>query len=291
MKVARKLFISIIAVAFAFIALGTSTFAWFSMNTRVTVSEMEVQAKSENTYLLIGTVNNAATIQSSDATNVDISFASTEVLPSTPVRTAEQAAYLPVQTYYVAEDAEVIAGTKEVGDVKVAGLNVNKQPITVAGAQITDKASAALVTNWYTATAATSDAPDMEAGSARQLTTFNGYVLTATVYLTVEDGANDAYNLTVTPTFTQKTGGTDVSAVKMVVATQDKVVFLNSTSGKTDLYDGEHNTAITSAGTLEVNIYLYYDGDAAPVYTNNRIYLKGAEVSLAFNVDVKLNNN
>ena len=294
-KITRKLFISIIAVAFAFIALGTSTYAWFSMNTTVTVSNMELTAKSDNTYLLIGTVNNAATIQAispeSNATNVNVTFEDPEVYPSTPALTAEKAALLPVQTYYVAEDQEVIDGEKEVGDVKVKGLKVDKTAITVAGAEVNDKASAAVVTNWYTATAASSDAPTMAAESARQLTTFNGYVLTSTVYLTVAQGANPANNLKVSATITQKTGGNDVSAVKVIVATQDKMVVLNNNSGLTNLFDGTNNTEINANGTLEVNIYVYYDGDAAPVYTNNMANLKGANISLAFTVDPITNNN
>ena len=294
-KITRKLFISIIAVAFAFIALGTSTYAWFSMNTTVTVNNMELTAKSDNTYLLIGTVNNAATIQAispeSNATNVNVTFEDPEVYPSTPALTAEKAALLPVQTYYVAEDQEVIDGEKEVGDVKVKGLKVDKTAITVAGAEVNDKASAAVVTNWYTATAASSDAPTMEAGSARQLTTFNGYVLTSTVYLTVAQGANPANNLKVRATITQKTGGNDVSAVKVIVATPDKMVVLNNNSPLTDLFDNDHNTEINANGTLEVNIYVYYDGEAAPVYTNNMANLKGANISLAFTVDPITNNN
>ena len=294
-KITRKLFISIIAVAFAFIALGTSTYAWFSMNTTVTVSNMELTAKSDNTYLLIGTVNNAATIQAitpeSNATNVNVTFEDSEVYPSAPALDADKAALLPVQTYYVAEDQEVIAEEKEVGDVKVKGLKVDKTPITVAGAVVNDKASAAVVTNWYTATAASSDAPTMEPGSARQLTTFNGYVLTSTVYLTVAQGANPANNLKVSATITQKTGGNDVSAVKVIVATQDKMRVLSNNSGLTDLFDETHNTEINANGTLEVNIYVYYDGDAAPVYTNNMANLKGANISLAFTVDPITNNN
>ena len=40
----KKLFISIFTCVFALFALGTSTFAWFSMNAQVSASGMEVKA-------------------------------------------------------------------------------------------------------------------------------------------------------------------------------------------------------------------------------------------------------
>ena len=52
-KLTTKLLMSIIAVAFAFVALGTSTYAWFTMSTQVSATGMEITAKSNATYLLI----------------------------------------------------------------------------------------------------------------------------------------------------------------------------------------------------------------------------------------------
>ena len=46
-KFTTKLLMSIIAVAFAFVALGTSTYAWFSMNTSVSASNLTIKAKAD----------------------------------------------------------------------------------------------------------------------------------------------------------------------------------------------------------------------------------------------------
>lgn len=51
-KFTRKLFISIMTLVLTAVALGTSTFAWFSMNQKVTVTGMEVTTQVSN-YLLI----------------------------------------------------------------------------------------------------------------------------------------------------------------------------------------------------------------------------------------------
>lgn len=53
-KLTRKLFVSIMTLVLTVMALGTSTFAWFSMNTTATATGMTVTAKSNATYLLIG---------------------------------------------------------------------------------------------------------------------------------------------------------------------------------------------------------------------------------------------
>ena len=57
--------ISVLSVALAFIALGTSTFAWFSMNTEVTASGMSLTAATPVNLLIAptsgGTFKNSAT--------------------------------------------------------------------------------------------------------------------------------------------------------------------------------------------------------------------------------------
>ncbi len=51
-KLTRKLTLSLVAVLFAMLALGTSTFAWFSMNTTVTASDISVTAVTPKNLLI-----------------------------------------------------------------------------------------------------------------------------------------------------------------------------------------------------------------------------------------------
>lgn len=46
-KLTRKLFLSVFTALFAVVALGTTTFAWFSMNTTVQATGMQAQAKAD----------------------------------------------------------------------------------------------------------------------------------------------------------------------------------------------------------------------------------------------------
>jgi len=59
-KLTTKLMISVLSVALAFIALGTSTFAWFSMNTTVEATGMELTAVTP-INLLINDAEDVAT--------------------------------------------------------------------------------------------------------------------------------------------------------------------------------------------------------------------------------------
>jgi len=51
-KLSKKLLLSILSVALVFIALGTTTFAWFSMNAKVTVTGMQVRTNVANNLLI-----------------------------------------------------------------------------------------------------------------------------------------------------------------------------------------------------------------------------------------------
>ena len=242
--------------------LVSSTFAWFSMNKTVQASSMTMTAKSDGTFLLIGNGTNdtASEIQTAKTAEVTWATSTAELYPSAPVTT----------------DAEM--GYTAVGKKTTAGAD-----ITTAGAKVTSYATASPVTNWYTAYGNDPTKPDIDATTAAQLAAFNDYVIKETMYLTVAVGANNATNLKVTPTFTQTTGGNDIAAYRMLVVTND--------GGFAILKDGDSevsiqgNNPITDQGVLTVDVYFYIDGNAAPVYTNNKANLKGVTTSLEFSVE------
>jgi len=279
-KFTTKLLMSIIAVAFAFVALGTSTYAWFAMNTTVSATGMEVGAKSNSTYLLISKTNNtAAGIQGENITTVDVAETgeNTLVLPSKPKETAEVAASGAEPNYTTTFFAN--------------GTTV-----------VSDATTAAAAANWYTATSHDPSAAidfDEGANDIHSLNTTSGntyefskYVIKKTVYLTLAVGSNKAYNLTVTPTIAKKVtnpaqDADDISAVKVLVACGDNFKILDSsmTTAQT-LYDTT-NYDLTDGSVLTVDIYIYYDGSESIVTTNTSADLATATISLAFGVTLK----
>ena len=237
------------------------------MNTSVSATGMQVVAKTDDTFLLISNTKTAAAgIQQDNLVAVDIAMTDLEsqLYASAPCLTADEAALLPATT----------------------GKQVGETPIVTAAAQVTDAATADVYTNWYTAKAENASASTMKTGSARQLTTFAGYVVKKTVYLTVAAGANPANNLRVTPTFTQKTGGNDITAARVLITTGDgafKVLKSTDSGNVVDIKGDNHD--ITDSTVLVVNIYIYYDGNDSKVFTNNAANLAGATISLKFDVD------
>lgn len=85
MKKFKKLIPAFCMLLVSAIMLGSSTFAWFSMNDKVTASGMQVSAKSTQTFLLISSTNKTAdAIQTENAITTTLTVSDTEaaVLPS-----------------------------------------------------------------------------------------------------------------------------------------------------------------------------------------------------------------
>lgn len=268
MKKFKKLIPALCMLLVSAVMLGTTTFAWFSMNDKATASGMQVVAKSDNTYLLIGTGENNTyeKIQAlANGTTADLAVTETaaKVYPSRP-----------------AQD------TTEVGYLAVGKNNIDDQPVTTAGVAVTTKATAAAATNWFTASALKSDSSAIDGTSAKQLTAakFSQYVIKKTVYLTVAAGANPAKNLSVEATIEGKETGKKFSAVKVLVATETGMAILDSTN-KTSTAIGSATALITSTTVVEVDIYIYYDGNDSTVNTNASANLTGATISLDFKVN------
>ena len=268
----RFLVTSILMLLLTVFALSTSTYAWFSMNTKVTATGMQVVAKTDDTFLLISSTNTTAdAIQTENAitTALTVSDNDAKLYASAPCTT----------------EAQVTA-------LNTAGLKVDGTDIATDAVQVNTPATAAAVTNWYTAKAAANNAAAVKTGTERQLKEFTGYVIQRTVYLTVAVGANPAENLTVTPTFAQKGNGDDLTAAKVIVTTSDGgfKVLSSANNGVAQDIKGS-NTALTDSTVLTVNIYIYYDGNDSKVFTNNAANLTGATISLAFDVTAKTTNN
>lgn len=304
----NQLLAAIAMVLVAAIALGSSTFAWFAANTTVQANGMQIRAKSNSTFLLIGEAALTTADQIQNQTGDDLV---TEVL------TVEDnaAAMYPSKAYGVAE--------------------TSRDPATADGfnpAEVTTKASAAVEGNWYTAN---SNAPTVWGGSTQTInkrvlnaSEFSQYVIKKTVHLTLADGSTKANNLTVTPNITLKDTyiktsdiaisdgktyytlaegeytqvvspvvadigtyyekATDITAVKvLVVSDNNQVVVLdNSMNGHAQNLYGTTNNNLTDTTVHEVDIYIYYDGTEDSVYTNNAVKLSGANIVLNFDVSV-----
>ena len=245
-KLTTKLLMSIIAVAFAFVALGTSTYAWFAMNQSVSVTGMQISAKSDSTYLIIGESDNLTALQ--DANNITVAMT-------------------------VNDDVKVYPSAHET--------------------TVTNAATAEVVGNWYYETAEDPDDPTAKANSKVALTSasFAKYVIKKTVYVTLAKGSNQASDLKVSSFgLTQRTDenltgeAQTITPVKVLVASPTTVVELDSTKTGENIPSTVLASTVTDAATIKLDIYIYYYGNDAAVYTNNIANLAGATIALSFGV-------
>lgn len=149
---------------------------------------------------------------------------------------------------------------------------------------ITNISEAATATNWYYDIAVDSSASTGK-GTQTELssTNFSQYVLHKTVYMTVAKGSNPATNIKVSASITSNSTATGGSAtlapVKVLVGVGANIVELDSTTTSSDTV---LVASLDDASVETVEIYIYYNGADAAVYTNNIANLDGANIDLTF---------
>lgn len=252
MKKFRKLIPALCMLLVSALFVGTSTYAWFSMNTQVTATDMKVTAKSDSIYLLISKDKTTADgIQGDKLTTVAINNDKTELMPS----------------------ALATAATKE-------------------GVKVTSIDNYDTTSNWYTAYALKEDASTVKMNTEKNLATeglnFADYVQTYTYTFTLAKGSNAAKDLTVSKC--EMTAGTDkgtntITPVRVLLVCGNNVVEFDSTGATVDADASKILAAsVTDSSVVTVKAYVYYNGNDAAVYTNNVANLAGASINLTFDV-------
>ena len=251
-----QLLAAIAMVLVASIALGSSTYAWFASNSKVTADGLQVSAKSDNTYLLISNTSSettAAAVQSSGKTAV----------------------------------TETKAGAAVA--VKPTALITKATSVAVHKDSISDYADPA---SWYQASAADVKASAVKEDTEKVLTTKDGYIVEYSYNLCLAEGSTVANNLKATCTFTKAaTAGGNATTmnpvrVLLVCGTNTEefkasdAAAASGIAGTVTLADTVNDTTLTN-----VKVYVYYDGNDTAVFTNNSANLEGASISLSFGVD------
>ena len=230
------------------VLLGTSTFAWFSMNDDVTVSGLQITAKSDQVYLIVGGSNDLGTLQG-QAEKDSYTF-----------NTGNTAALKPVQP-------------------KTTITGATSDYITVAGT----------AGNWQYKIANASSSAN-SSSEAKNVETLGEYVLSASVYLTLQKGSVPAENLVVTNANFTVAGsvagaGNTVTHGGVIIAGADGLV-CKQTGTELDTTKAIVNE-ITDAKVVEVKIFVYINGEDASVYTDNFKNLDGLKLDLEFKVSPK----
>lgn len=257
-SVKKKILASASMLTVSAIMLSSATYAWFSINKQVSVTGIDVGVKSNSTYLLIGSdddgKNTLALLQATNQTETELNI------------TALQSRVYPAD--YVGATDDTQTNLTDADDVE-------------------DTDTAEVPGNWYFRVA---DAPTASgsttAATALTSTNFGDYVIHRKVYVTLKPGSESATNLVITgSTFdsdsTVSTNDATFDPVRVLVTSSTAAVELDSahTSSNTAL-----SSTVTDQSLVELDLWIFYDGNDADVFTTNKANLDGAEVEIQFGV-------
>ncbi len=213
--------------------LVSSTFAWFSMNKKVTAQTMSITAKADATYLLINESSELATIRSDALSTVTFSEGNTkEVYPAALVAGNNPSADTTAANWYYAEGTAFDDGTLKSG-TKVMFSETKKSVANETALTVDDTKP------------------------------FETRVLKKTVYLALAENSQNATDLTATASI--ETDGIAGKPTRVVIATSDAYKEFSTTdNAAVTLKD-----TITNTEVVKVDIYVYYNGDVAEIKTSN----------------------
>ena len=239
----KQLMAAIAMVVVAAVALSSSTYAWFASNNTVSAEGANIAVTSDVATLLISRDKTTASeIQAQNKTIVDLS-------------TSDATKLKPAQH----------------GTVSGAGSSQTITAIT-AGDGVT-------AFDWYTQDAESATAPTGKVGSATQLAgdDFGEYVLKYDLYMTVAKNSNPVKDIKVSAA--TLTGDTAVKA--LIVGETNSVEFSGSSNTPSSILNGT-NVSLTDAEVLHVELYIFYDGTAENIYTNNIPNIADTVITVSF---------
>lgn len=247
MKKFKKLIPAFCMLLVSAILLGSSTYAWFSMNDTVKATGMQINAQADTTYLLISDTKTTADEIQAEA-KTDVSLGAAQSLYPAALKTATTNPFTDADdNWWYAEASLKTASDKKTGtEVEFGEAKSNKTGTVVADS-----------------------------------TTFGERVLKKTVYLTLADGSKTPAGALMVhlENFTDNVGG----AAKIVIATADKALYFTSANAATAQELVAAGT-MNDTTVIVVNIYMYFDGENENVYTDNISALTSATADIIFKI-------
>ena len=278
---------AIAMVLVAAIALGSSTYAWFASNTKVTATEMKVQAVAENGIEIKAATANDADYASSDAS------AETSVMVLYPTSTYDGTTWAHA-TAGSAGSSAAKAGTYEMLTTKLAIGDKDKtaagyssadtkqlesQKYDEAGKQYyrVDKFNIRTVQGTTVA---------QKVGVSKVTVTGTPAALDKSLrILVVGDDGKAIYNAGAGDTTRVVCASVNNSNNPETVAS---VTYLANTDKSGLIATCEEGTATAAGAAKTVSIYLYYEGEETAHYSNN---LENALAELTVTVEFESDDN
>ena len=253
----KKLIPAICLLLVSAVMLGTSTFAWFSMNTTVTATGMNITAKSDSKFLQI--INSAGSFDSTAAqTSASAATATKEVKPTTVAKGLSAGALTAITS---GDAATAIKFYETFSDSPSVATKGSEKSYT----EVTATATGADPANVYTLK-----------------NTFQ-------VRLNPAAGASTGTNLTLS----EVTIASDNDTPNDVMLAAVRVLVICGSNWAIWDVDGEVLTncenilaATVTTEATTITVYVYFDGEDASTTTNNAATLStdGYDVEFALTV-------
>lgn len=248
MKKFVKLIPAIVMLLIAASLVGTSTYAWFSMNNTVKATGMSVTAKSDQIFLMIqkGEAASADAIQSAGLIQDTAAVASAALYPA---------------AHHLTSSATVSTVLADSGSV---------------------------LKDWYYRTSSDPGHYIGSSGSGeltigKDEADYGKYILVNTFSITVADGSNAVSNLRVEKV---TINSTDNAAVNVLVAGSDASEEFVATANGEQVINGTgialRTSNLDSDHVEVVKVYIYWNGNDTDVYTNNIEHLLNTSVEVVF---------
>lgn len=265
MKKFKKLIPAFCAMLVSAAMLGTSTYAWFSVNKEVTATDMSVTARANTQYFVVkDSLTGGAFSSDSGADNISVKL-TTPAVGGIKNGDAETATMNVYPAAYTAENL-YLASDKAQQTVKVAGNNWYTGGVS-ADAQISDENS-----KFSTLTS-------LGADEYTTLSTSRNYFVGYKFYVGLADNTDSCEQkleftaTTVTDTNAAKVAGI---AVKHSSASDyDYVSYATTNAGtavktaKAYKFEAKNDTLNKTATYVEVIVFVYIDGTNTEVMSKN----------------------
>lgn len=228
---------AIAMVLVAAVALGSATFAWFVSNNKVDATTSKISAQSNSAFMYIRDENE----QSKDLRTDDSSVANTPLYPAHWANGADTTPYDTLANFYTAFGTSAIDGSKVDNTVKL----VPAQGADAAGTPAAAVTGKYAVKNTFYVGSKGAELTNLVVASAK---------------ITGATGDNDKFDSALRVLV--------MSGTNWVLCNKDGIVSSSDTTHKLADKIGEDETT--------VEMYVFYDGDDAQVFTNNLENLKTA---------------
>lgn len=270
MKLTKKLLPAVVMLLVSAIMLTTSSFAWFSMNTDVSATGMQITAKADQVYLQI---SNGAKIYDANGGVVAEGNENKMFSDKVAMTTVEAANKGTKKVDNVDTPIEYVPIT-----VGTGLTNSDKTLTKIASAPTNTLASNTI--KWYTNTSKDPAASTAADAYVNVSTPTETYCLINTFYLRLNPAAGKVStesNLVCTASLTSvPTDDNLYKSVSVLVVCGDYAQLLNnpSTTGVFTTYAGNKLTTDGFANPdtgegVAVQVYIFFDGENAACMTNN----------------------